>query len=256
MSIEQHPFTSNRWLKNNNNYKLNKYWYIDRDEMNQVSSFGFMPNKETQSIFLGSFPIWEITIGQVSDRNVEFFYGSIQNHFWPLLGSIFEKPVDNIENRIAIVETYNFGITDILETVDRNPPLSNSDNCLTSINYNNILNLKKTYPCLKNIFITSGGKAPIRNLNNGFIKPIIIDNIEFNLISLLSPSPQTNVPISGILNRNNNFGIDYLSILDYKMLQWAFFLKKYHFKEYKVDKLDSLYETVINNDTLLNNFLE
>jgi G:T/U-mismatch repair DNA glycosylase len=274
MSIEQHPFTSNRWIKNINNSEWDKFWHVKTNQINKISSFGFMPNKETKSIFLGSFPIWEITIGQVSDKNLEFFYGSLVNDFWRILSTIFEMRIDNIEQRINILEIHNFGITDILETIDRNPVLCNSDNCLTAINYNNILDLKKTFPSLENIFITSGGQSPVGNLNNnnknvatwlkdsfsghnidgfqknGFVKPIIIDNIKFNLIYLISPSHLSNIPISGVLKLKNNFGIENLSIIDYKIMQWAFFLKKFHFKESKINKLNNLYETVVKNEML------
>lgn len=277
MPIEQHPFTSNRWLQNINNHLVKDKWFLKRNIENDTISFGFMPNKEVKSIFLGTFPIWEITVGPVGNQNIEFFYGSIVNDFWNCLGFISEMPINNLSNRISILDNYQLGITDILETVNRNPENCNSDDCLTALKYNNILKLKESFPGLKNIFITSGGKGPVGNLNNnknvatwlkhsllghniqgfnnnGFVKSITIDNIEFNLIYLFSPSNAANTARQGEMNRNNNFGINYLNIQEFRKLQWSYFIKQYHLVDTTNETIDSIYNTVINNEQLLNYF--
>jgi|GEM_PF-1938511 hypothetical protein len=277
MPIEQHPFTSNRWLQNINNHLVKDKWFLKRNIENDTISFGFMPNKEVKSIFLGTFPIWEITVGPVGNQNIEFFYGSIVNDFWNCLGFISEMPINNLSNRISILDNYQLGITDILETVNRNPENCNSDDCLTALKYNNILKLKESFPGLKNIFITSGGKGPVGNLNNnknvatwlkhsllghniqgfnnnGFVKSITIDNIEFNLIYLFSPSNAANTARQGEMNRNNNFGINNLNIQEFRKLQWSYFIKQYHLVDTTNETIDSIYNTVINNEQLLNYF--
>jgi len=277
MPIEQHPFTSNRWLQNINNHLVKDKWFLKRNIEKDTISFGFMPNKEVKSIFLGTFPIWEITVGPVGNQNIEFFYGSIVNDFWNCLGFISEMPINNLSNRISILDNYQLGITDILETVNRNPENCNSDDCLTALKYNNILKLKESFPGLKNIFITSGGKGPVGNLNNnknvatwlkhsllghniqgfnnnGFVKSITIDNIEFNLIYLFSPSNAANTARQGEMNRNNNFGINNLNIQEFRKLQWSYFIKQYHLVDTTNETIDSIYNTVINNEQLLNYF--
>src|SRR5690606_11263370 len=119
MAIEQHPFTTNRWFENISNPNLLEKW------INTQEYFAYMPNKETKSIFLGTFPIWQISTGQVTEENFEFFYGSRFNDFWRCLGSIFEIEANVLENRFRILEEYNLGITDILKKVKRNPVNSN-----------------------------------------------------------------------------------------------------------------------------------
>jgi G:T/U-mismatch repair DNA glycosylase len=236
-----------------------------------------MPNNEVKSIFLGTFPIWEITVGPIQNQNIEFFYGSIVNDFWNCLGFISEMPVNNLNNRISILDKYKLGITDILESVDRNPANCNSDNCLTALKYNNILNLKESFPELKNIFITSGGKGPVGNLTNNknvatwlkdslrnhntngfnvnrFVKEITINNINFNLICLYSPAPSANVPIQGVMNSRNNFGINNLNISEFRKLQWGYFLKEYHLNNITNETIDVIYNRVINNTALLDFF--
>jgi G:T/U-mismatch repair DNA glycosylase len=279
MPIEQHPFTSNRWINNLDNPIIGDKWFVNRNTNNEILSFGFMPNSKVKSIFLGSFPIWEITDGPIGDQNVEFFYGSFVNDFWPCIGSISEMPINNLPNRITILNSLNFGITDILETVDRNPANCSLDNCLTAVNYNNILNLKESFPLLKNIYITSGGKGPVGNLNNnnknvatwfkdsvinqnilgfnanGFVKSISINNNEFNLIYLFSPSNSANPAIKGEMNRNNNFGINELSIKQFRKLQWGYFIKEFNFNEINNETIDGIHNLVTNNPLLLEYFI-
>ncbi len=254
MPTEQHPFTSGRWRENINDENILNHWFISRNEINKVLSFGFMPSQEVESIFLGTFPIWEIVSGPRGSQNLEFFYGSVVNDFWNCLGSIFNSNVSTVINRITILENCKIGLTDILETVVRSPENCSSDSCLTEIHYNDILNLKANFPALKNIFITSGGRGSIANLKankksvatwfrdsvtnqqttgfnqTGFVKQITINNTPFNLIYLYSPGNSANVAIQGVLNANNNFNIPGLTIRELRRLQWSYFLNKYHTK--------------------------
>ena len=277
---EEHPFTSNRWFNNINNPELINKWFINKNN-DDILSFGYMPDKNTKSIFLGTFPIWEIVNGELNNQNLEFFYGSVVNDFWNCLGQITGEPIGGLTDRISLLDNSKIGITDILQKVNREPENCNADNCLTGLNYNNILNLKTFFPDLKNIFITSGGKRPIGNLNNnksvatwfkdsvinnhiegfnvnGFVKPIRINQIKFNLIYLYSPSNNTNRPIQGILNANNNFGIANLNIQEFRKLQWAYFLRQYHFSVGNVanNSVEQIWNRVIQNDELMNYFGE
>lgn len=278
MPIEQHPFSSGRWLNNANIPFIEEKWFVNRNMQNETISFGFMPNEEVKSIILGSFPIWEISSGPAGNQNMEFFYGSVVNDFWNCMSYIFDMPVDNLNSRINILDTYKIGITDILETIERTPANCSSDTCLTALRYNNILNLKEHFPSLQNIFITSGGKGPIGNLENnknvaswfkhslegnfiegfnknGFVKSISIDNTEFNLIYLFSPSNAANTARSGEMNRNRNFGINNLSIKEFRKLQWGYFIKKYHLGATSNETIDAIYNTVLNNTSLLDYFM-
>jgi hypothetical protein len=131
---------------------------------------------------------------------------------------------------------------------------------------------------LKNIFVTSGGRGPVLNLNGnngnaarwlknsvpnqniggfnqpGFVKAISIINVEFNLIYLYSPSGSANTAIKGRLNANNNFGIQNLTIQEFRKMQWAYFLRTYHFGGNVNPTIDGLWNTVINNHDLVEFF--
>jgi G:T/U-mismatch repair DNA glycosylase len=274
---EQHPFVTDRWLQNANNPLLEDKWFVNRNNAHETISFGFMPSREVKSIFLGTFPIWEIVVGPHANPNIEFFYGSVVNDFWNCLGFISGMPVNNLNNRIDLLDILNIGVTDILETIDRNPENCNADNCLTALRYNDMQNLKQYFPSLKNIFVTSGGRGPVGNIiniknaatwlkhsvvdqniqgfnKNGFVKPISINEVEFNLIYLFSPSNNANISIQGIINNNDNFGFNNLSIQEFRRLQWGFFIKQYHLEETANEAIDSMHNIVENNQELFEYF--
>jgi len=254
MPREQHAFTSGRWRGKITDQDVLKNWFVSNNEQNEILSFGYMPVADIESIFLGTFPIWQIVTGPVGGSNLEFFYGSVVNDFWNCLGNISNSTVTTVAERINILDNYKIGLTDILETVLRSPYDCSSDSCLTAIRYNDILNLKANFPALKNIFITSGGRGPVANLNGnnnsvatwfkdavsnyvttgfnraGFVKNITVNHIPFNLIYLYSPGNSANVAIQGVLNGNKNFGIPSLTIGELRRLQWCYFLNKYHTK--------------------------
>ncbi len=179
-----------------------------------------------------------------------------------------------VADRLNILNTCNVGLTDILETVLRSPNVCSSDSCLTGIRYNDILNIKASFPALKNIFITSGGRGPVANLNGnnksvatwfkdavsnyvttgfnqaGFVKNITVNHIPFNLIYLYSPGNSANVALKGALDANNNFNIPGLTIGALRRLQWCYFLNNYHTKfdgEIDVTKYGHLVEYFESN---------
>lgn len=269
MPIQSHPFITNRWFNANQNYIEQNEWFIAEDN----SSFAFVPNPDIKSIFLGTFPTHQICGDNINNGNVEFFYGSNRNQFWPCLGSITNMNFLTFENRVQILRGLNIGITDILKIVNREPWNCDQDTCLTQLEYNDILALIRTYPTIRNIFMTSGGRSPIGVLNNnnrsvatwlrdsmenhelggfdeeGFVKQIIINEIQINLVYLYSPSGMLNGYLQGILNNNNNFGIVAPQI--FRKIQWAYFLNQYHFDGQNIE-INNFLDLYINEE--LTNF--
>jgi G:T/U-mismatch repair DNA glycosylase len=251
--MAQHPFTTGRWL-HVNNHQENENWHIARNKQNEVTSFCYVPNKEIKSIFLGTFPIYEISEGD-NDGNIEFFYGSCDNKFWSTLKHIFQQPINTASQRIDILQSQRIGITDILLDIDRIVPNINLDNNLSANRYNDLIELISEFPSIKNIFITSGKIGSIPNLNNsnksvatwfknslvnfnpigfdqhGFKKQITVQNINFNLIYLFSPSKANNLYLQRLLNENKNFNIENFNVTDFRNLQWEYFIKKYHLNQ-------------------------
>lgn len=272
MPTQCHPFITSRWFDVNHKHVIENEWFISEDK----SSFAFVPTPDIKSIFLGSFPTYEICGDNVNNNLVEFFYGSAVNNFWPILGSIFDREAGTFEDRAGILRAHKIGITDILRKVDREPWNRSQDSCLTAIEYNDILALIKKFPTIKNIFITSGGREPIVHLNynnrnvatwfrdsvqneilygfnqNGFVKPVTINEIDINLVYLYSPSNLGNRPIQGILN-NHDFEVD---IAKFRKIQWAYFLNKLHFNDVYVSPTVAALLQIVANDLQLTNFFE
>ena len=63
-----------------------------------------------------------------------------------------------------------------------------------------------------------------------------------------------NAARQGEINRMNYFGINNLSIQEFRKLQWGYFIKKYHLGETGNGTIDAIYNTVINNKLLLEYF--
>ena len=248
--MAQHPFITGRWLQANHQQE-NENWHIARNQQNEVTSFGYVPNNQIKSIFLGTFPIYEISEGE-NQGNLEFFYGSCENKFWPTLNNLFQQPINTVQNRIELLDNIEIGISDILLEIERIQPMLSKDKNLQEVKYKDILELIEKFPTIKNIFITSGGKNAIPNLNAnnkstgtwlkdsishfnptgfnnvGYVKVITVNGIKFNLIYLCSPSNNANVAIQGILNNNHNFGLQNLDINLFRQYQWKYFIDIYH----------------------------
>lgn len=258
--IEDHPFVSGKWR---NNIQpplppLSKWFINDK-------SFGYLPSINSESIFLGTFPTYNVVNRLRVGGNKEFFYGSIDNRFWSLLNNISLVATEHdIFNLLAKAD---FGVSDILRKIDRKGK-SSSDKALTPLIFNDIIDLKINFPNLVNIYVTSGGKASITNGSSvstakwlrdsltlsgftvtgfnveGFKKRIRVfrdGNLiwDFNLIVLWSPAPSGNIAVQGFINRNPGFA-DMLQALPVayagmstthkaRLIQWAYLLHLHMF---------------------------
>jgi hypothetical protein len=72
---------------------------------------------------------------------------------------------------------------------------------------------------------------PIGFDQHGFKKQITVQNINFNLIYLFSPSKANNLYLQRLLNENKNFNIENFNVTDFRNLQWEYFIKKYHLNQ-------------------------
>ncbi|MBL7871176.1 MAG: hypothetical protein JNM78_06160 [Cyclobacteriaceae bacterium] len=254
---ELHPFISGKWQANIQPPAPGPEWFTRK------LSFGYLPNKQPKSIFLGTFPTYEVVNLVRQSGNNEFFYGSRENRFWQLLEFITSMPIGTEHQMFQILHSANFGVTDILKEIDRNGH-SSADNDLTPRVFNNVIDLKNNFSSLTNIYTTSGGKGSITNgtpvsaakwlLDSllatghtvtgfnviGYQKQISVSqngNLiwKFNLINLWSPSDSGNTPIQGFINRNLAFSILLASLqvpfnnlsltMKARLVQWGFLLR-------------------------------
>jgi G:T/U-mismatch repair DNA glycosylase len=160
---EIHPFIpadiNGKWYINNGLHIVGPQprpdWFVNPE------SFAFMPSKEVKSLFLGTFPTWEVVNLVRAGGNTEFFYGQRQNRFWPLLNLLSGLPTLTEVDQFKLLHKTNFGLTDILKKTNRNGKNSGDKDLLQPWIFNDLNNLKKQFQNLENIYCTSGGKSKI-----------------------------------------------------------------------------------------------
>lgn len=77
----------------------------------QRITHGFGPYYDHGStiLILGSFP-------SVKSREQQFFYGHPQNRFWPMIASLFDKPLPkSIEEKKAFLKETHIALYDVIE---------------------------------------------------------------------------------------------------------------------------------------------
>ena len=254
---ELHPFVSGKWQGNVPPPLPGPQQWFDNG-----LSFCYIPTKEIESIFLGTFPTYDVVNNIRLNGNKEFFYGSIDNRFWPLLNLISGMPIASEHQMFQLLNQSNFGVTDILKKIGRIGQ-SSADIDLTPIIFNNIMDLKNQFSCIRNIYTTSGGKSSITDGTSvsaakwlrdsliatgytvtgfntpGYKKQISVflnANLiwKFNLILLWSPSDNANTSIQGIINRNYQFNAIFNALpapyntlsepMKARLIQWCYLL--------------------------------
>lgn len=225
---ELHPFVSGKWQANIPPHLPGPQQWFDNG-----FSFCYAPTKEMESILLGTFPTHDVVNHIRLNGNKEFFYGSIDNRFWPLLNLISGMPVASEHQIFQLLSKSGFGVTDIIKEIDRNGQGA-ADTDLTPMIFNDVMDLKNQFSGISNIYTTSGGKSRITNGTGvsaakwlrdslitagytvtgfnafGYQKQISVflnANLiwKFNLILLWSPSDTANISIQGVINGNNQF---------------------------------------------------
>ena len=110
---ETHPFISGKWQDNILPRPTAPSWFTNNQ------SFAYVPNENIQSLFLGTFPTYEVVNFIRHNGNMEFFYGSKENSFWPLLEMISGHPTNSENDLLNLVNQTNFGVTDILKKINQ-----------------------------------------------------------------------------------------------------------------------------------------
>jgi G:T/U-mismatch repair DNA glycosylase len=251
MSIETHPFVSGKWQEN---------LIIDTSAwVKELDYFGYVPSKEANTLFLGTFPTFEVVNKKRHNGNMEFFYGSTSNQFWKILSWVTGSTLTNENDCISLLHSNRLAITDILFKVDRISEMS-GDSDIKVLQYNNIGLLLNKFSSIDSIVLTSGGKSPIRKSSAnsagawlfnylglfghdprlftrpGYQKSFLLQNgKEVSVSFLFSPSNSANISLEGII-RKHDLNKILLSFLTDKteinlcnrlrILQYAYILKK------------------------------
>jgi hypoxanthine-DNA glycosylase len=121
----------------------------------------FIPKNATKLI-IGTIPPPRFCLPNqnLSENDVNFYYGSADNHFWCLIGKIFkidfvkENTSEAVKQRKSFLKKHDMGITDIIDSCKRKNN-SASDNKLKDIEYKNIKSLLSKNKNIKTLIYTS-----------------------------------------------------------------------------------------------------
>ena len=143
---------------------------------------------------------------ELSPEDVNFYYGSKDNEFWPLIQTIFNKDfkyensIAAIEQRKALLTEVSIGITDIVEECFRTDNGS-SDKSLKIIKYKDLKSLLVNNSDIKTLIYTSEFvKTQVNSYfhtyhsiidkDNKKRQTVMIEKKPYNVRILYSPSPQ------------------------------------------------------------------
>jgi agmatine deiminase len=145
------------------------------------------------------------------DTDVDFYYGSNRNHFWRILGQVFntkfefENTDEAVEQRKDFLTKHKMGITDMVDCLDHSNPNSALDSDITNIKFRDVWSILLEQVSINKIFFTSHSQKNSakqlfldylnqKGLSDGYTKLdnkeiILLNNHrEIELSSLISPS--------------------------------------------------------------------
>ncbi len=125
----------------------------------------------SHTLILGTFPSFD-------SFKHNFYYSHKQNQFWKILSEITSYPVNNIDQKIWLLKSFNLALWDMVKSCNRSNSL---DSSLKDIEVNDIASLLKKYPNIKRIAFTS------RMAQKLFLKHF--SHLDIETIYLPSPSP-------------------------------------------------------------------
>jgi len=177
----------------------------------------YIPENATKLI-IGTTPPPRFAKKELSDNDVNFYYGSEDNNFWNIVGEITEtkfkkeNSIQEIEKRKSFLKENNIGICDIVLSMDRKNPNSALDNDLINIEHLNIIDeILVKYPKIDTLLYTSDfvktqmtqllkkiyGKeiCHLSSSEDKKKKRLTVNNNQYNVVILYSPSPSANLGI-------------------------------------------------------------
>lgn len=175
--------------------------------MKDIHPFEPFLNNKTNKLIIGTIPPHRYCIQpqELHSSDVNFYYGSRDNYFWDIIGQIFNKQFENvntkeaIEQRKGFLEEINTGITDIIDSCERENE-SASDNKLKNIKYKDLKTLLDKNKQIETLIYTSEfvkrcineyfNTYHVINKNNNKKQILKIINRTFDVHILYSPSPQ------------------------------------------------------------------
>lgn len=146
----------------------------------------FLPTHPRMMI-IGSFPIGKFSDPkrrcEIKEHEIDFFFGGEKNLLWRLLGDIFNKPVNNHQDILNLLEAEGIAMGDVIKSCRRKTGRA-SDSDLYDIEWNGELLEFIISNQIKKVLFTS------KKVEQWFNK-LFRDSAEIEKITLISPSGQS-----------------------------------------------------------------
>lgn len=155
--------------------------------MPETHVFGNYVPQNARYLILGSFQGKQAVKDSLDwVPSYDWFYGTLRNHFWPILAAVYDKELSNLQAKQALFTELGIAITDIIYQCDRRDG-SNLDSNLVNIVYNSaIVEIIDANPIEKIFFTSRFVKTRFRKA----FKDTLNRHPDVELIVLPSPSPR------------------------------------------------------------------
>jgi hypoxanthine-DNA glycosylase len=152
--------------------------------MTETNPFPYFIPSRPSILIVGSFPCFN-----GSDYGSWFYSGSGKNHFWPLLGDVFNMPAGNKKEQMALCEKHGIALSDIAYKIRRLKG-NCSDANLKIMEYNTSGIEKCLRSGVESVYFT--GNFVQKQFKRLFPSHGLNSHV------LLSPSPAANMHIGGL----------------------------------------------------------
>jgi len=146
----------------------------------------FLPAHPLMMI-IGSFPIGKFSDPkrrcEIKEHEIDFFFGGEKNLLWRLLGDVFNQPVKNHKDIVALLESQGIAMGDVIKSCRRKSGGA-SDSDLYDIEWNEELLESIRNNRIKKVLFTS------KKVEQWFNK-LFPASTEIEKITLISPSGQS-----------------------------------------------------------------
>ena len=126
---------------------------MSRTQVNQNKApfcRGFAPiiGQKPRVLILGTMP-------SVASLSAGFYYGHPRNAFWPIMGDLFQRPVETEAQKRALIENSPFILWDVLQACER---VGSLDSAIQHPQANDFSVLLQQYPRIR-VVVFNGQKA-------------------------------------------------------------------------------------------------
>ena len=124
-------------------------------------------------VFENSTVLFLVSMPSVKSEEHKLYFGDPANHFWPVLGAIYNMPYASDEEKLAICQTHGIAIWSVVKSCLRH--MSREDT-MRDIVLNDINGFLQAHPSIQKIICVSHGAQRLLNESN-FMENIPVEYV-------------------------------------------------------------------------------